>query len=71
MINYTYLSRNTLHYLLFNYNAYVQNINEEPERGQPVSINEYLNNDFLELLEEEGLQLRESPIGSEYTIQNI
>ena len=71
MVHYTRLSHEALVYFLFKYNQYIQELNEDPERGQPVSVDEFLNNDFIEILNDEGLLLGELPIGTNYHIKSI
>lgn len=71
MIHYTRLSHEALVYLLFKYNQYIQELNEDPERGQPVSVDEFLNNDFIEILNDEGLVLGKLPVGTNYHIKDI
>ena len=51
------LTYNTLLFLIEQYDIYVQGLNDDPCRGEPVCIKEFLENDFIEILENMGYQL--------------
>lgn len=60
------LGRSELEYLVELYDTYIESANDGDlysEGWYPVCINEYLNNDFLEILEETGYTLEEDHVG--------
>jgi hypothetical protein len=57
MIDINDLTHDTLVIFALEYDNYVREVIDDPERGEPVTMSEYLNNDFIENLEDEGYGL--------------